>query len=95
MGLFSGTNEFKSDIVLGDRYVDKQTGYEGVATSVSFFQFACERVCIEAFDTTRKQVVESVFDAPRLTRVKTGEVAKTAKTGGPQNPNPQRGSLSR
>ena len=95
MGIFSGSTEFKSDIVLGERYVDKQTGYEGVATSVTFFQHACERVCIETYDTKRLQVIESIFDAPRLTHVKSGETAKTEKTGGPQMPAGQRGPASR
>lgn len=91
MGLFSGNTEYKSDIVLGEKYIDKQTGYEGVATSVTFFQHACERVCIETYDTIRKQVIESVFDAPRLTHVETQKVAMVTKTGGPQMPNMQRG----
>lgn len=95
MGIFSGENDFKSDIVLGEKYIDKQTGYEGIATSVTFFQHACERVCIESYDTTRKQVIESVFDAPRLTHVETQKVAKVVKTGGPQMPNSQRSTLSR
>lgn len=95
MGLFNGSTEYKSDIVLGEKYIDKQTGYEGVATSVSFFQHACERVVIEAFDDRRKQVIESVFDAPRLTHIKTQKVATTTKTGGPQVPAGQRGSASR
>lgn len=86
---------FPSDIILGEKYIDKQTGYEGIATSVTFFQHACERVCIESFDTERKQVIESVFDAPRLTHVESGKVAQVTKTGGPQMPNAQRGPVAR
>ena len=88
-------NKFASDIVLGEKYIDKQTGYEGVATSVTFFQHACERVCIESYDETRKQVVEAVFDAPRLTHMKTGKTAEVTKTGGPGKPNAQRGTGAR
>lgn len=95
MGLFSGSNEYKSDIVLGEKYVDNQTGYVGIATSVTFFQHACERVCIETYDTIRKQVIESVFDAPRLTHAKTQKTAAVTKTGGPQMPNGQRGPVGR
>jgi len=95
MGLFKGSTEYKSDIILGDRYIDKQTGYEGVATSVSFFQHACERVCVETFDRERQSVIECVFDAPRLTHVETQAVATTTKTGGPQKPPGQRGSNAR
>lgn len=80
---------YQSDIVLGDRYEDAQTGYEGVATGVSFYQHACERVCLEAFDPIRKTVVEQIFDAPRLTAIKTGKIAKVTKTGGPR-PGPSR-----
>lgn len=80
-------NSFASDIVMGERYVDKQTGYEGVATSVTFFQHACERVCIESYDSERRRVVEVIFDAPRLTHVETGVQAKTKRSGGPGMPN--------
>lgn len=78
-------SEYKSDIQLGERYRDEQTGYEGVATSITFFQFACERVCLETYDAERKQVKEAVFDAPRLTSVATGQTATTERTGGPGN----------
>ena len=95
MKLIGKVKKYESDIVLGERYLDKQTGFEGVATSISFFQFACERICLEDYDASRKQVKEVVFDAPRLTSVKTGETATVTKTGGPQSPNGQRGSLAR
>lgn len=42
------TNSFKSDIKLGERYKDTQTGIEGTATAVSFYQYGCERVNLEA-----------------------------------------------
>lgn len=76
-------NSFKTDIVLGEKYRDEQTGYEGTATAVYFFQHACERVCLETYDPTTKKIIESTFDSPRLTSIKTGRVAKTDKTGGP------------
>ncbi len=88
-------NTFPSDIVLGEKYIDEQTGFRGVATSVTFFQHACERICLEDYDPTRKEIKEQVFDAPRLTAVKSGLVAKTEKTGGPQLPNAQRGPVTR
>lgn len=88
-------NSFPSDIVTGERYRDNQTGFEGVATSVTFFQHACERVCLETYDTERKQVIEAVFDAPRLTNIDTGHTARVTKTGGPQMPNAQRGPAIR
>lgn len=90
-----GKKNYGSDIVLGERYLDKQTGYEGVATSVSFFQHACERVVLENYDAERKQIKEMVFDAPRLTSIKTGKTATTDKTGGPHEVPGQRGSNAR
>lgn len=74
---------YRSDIKLGERYRDAQTGYEGVATAIYFFQHACERVTIETFDPNRQEVKEQTFDAPRLEHVKTGRVAATTKPGGP------------
>jgi hypothetical protein len=75
---------FETDIVLGERYRDKQTGFEGVATCVSFFQHACERVMLESYDAAKQDVKEYVFDAPRLVHVETGKQAETTKTGGPR-----------
>ncbi len=72
---------YETDIVLGEKYRDEQTGMEGIATIISFFQHACERVTLEWVDG--KDVKEMTFDAPRLTRVSTGEKAETTKTGGP------------
>jgi hypothetical protein len=74
---------YKSDIKLGERYRDEQTGFEGVATSIYFFQHACERVNIETYDPERREVKEQVFDAPRLTHVASGQRASTTRTGGP------------
>jgi hypothetical protein len=84
MGLFQGSNEktkYESDIVLGERYRDEQTGIEGVATIISFFQHACERVSLEL--VVDGKIEEFTFDSPRLTRVSTGERATAEKTGGP------------
>lgn len=39
-------NAYKSDIVLGQRYRDRITGLEGVATSVHFYMNACEQVIL-------------------------------------------------
>jgi hypothetical protein len=74
---------YKSDIVMGEKYVDTQTGYEGTATIVTFFQHGCERVTLESYDAERKQIKEMTFDSPRLKSVKTGKVAETERTGGP------------
>lgn len=76
-----GKHKYESDIVLGERYIDKQTGVEGVATGLHFFQFGCERVTLEVYAAAKLE--EYSFDAPRLTSVKTGETATVSRTGGP------------
>lgn len=72
---------YRTDIILGDRYVDKQTGIRGTATSVCFFQHSCERVVLEA--VIEGKIEEYQFDAPRLTHEKTDVTATTVRPGGP------------
>lgn len=74
-------NTFKSDIILGDKYRDSQTGIEGTATAVSFYQFGCERVNLEA--VVQGKIEEYGFDAPRLTHIPSGVRAESPKRGGP------------
>jgi hypothetical protein len=77
-----GAIDYKSDIELGKKYHDPQTGIEGTATSVHFYQYACERVIIEYVKPDRT-VEELSFDAPRLESIETGVRAKSERTGGP------------
>jgi hypothetical protein len=82
-------NHFESDIRLGERYVDKQTGIQGTATAVYFYQFGCERVSIES--VKEGEIKEYTFDSPRLTHIETGKAATTTRTGGPdKGANPRR-----
>lgn len=76
-------SDYTSDIVLGEEYEDTQTGYTGIATGIHFYQHACERVTLEAYEPSRKEIREMTFDAPRLKSVKTQEVATATKAGGP------------
>lgn len=76
---------YTSDVVMGDVYVDDQTGFEGVATAVSFYQYACERVLLEAYDPERRTVKEIMFDAPRLRHQETSQLVTSTKTGGPRD----------
>lgn len=76
-------HNYQSDIILGEKYEDTQTGYVGVATGIHFYQHACERITLEAFEPKSKEVRELTFDAPRLVSVKTKKRATTDKTGGP------------
>lgn len=81
MTLFS-KQKYETDIRLGERYVDKQTGIEGTATTVAFFQYGCERVTLEA--VVAGKIEEYGFDAPRLTHVDTQQRATSVQTGGPE-----------
>lgn len=72
---------YKTDIILGDRYRDGQTGIEGTATAVSFYQFGCERVNLEA--VVAGKIEEYGFDAPRLTHINTEVKAESPRRGGP------------
>ncbi len=76
-------NVYKSDIKLGDVYIDKQTGIQGPATAVFFFQHSCERVCLEKV-TSSGELKEYTFDAPRLTHVETDMTARSSRPGGPR-----------
>lgn len=76
-----GKPKYETDIRLGERYIDKQTGIEGTATAVTFYQFGCERVSLE--NVTRGEIKDYGFDAPRLTHVATQQTAQTTRTGGP------------
>lgn len=84
----SKKQSYQTEIVLGQRYRDTQTGIEGVATAVSFFQYGCERVTIEAM--VQGKIEEYGFDTPRVVHVDSGERATTERTGGPR-PLPSRG----
>lgn len=75
--------KYESDIELGVRYRDPQTGIEGVATSVAFYQHACERTVLEYVDGDGA-IVEHAFDAPRLERAdQPGQRARSSRPGGP------------
>ena len=80
---------FKTNIVLGDRYRDDQTRIEGIAASIHFYQFACERVTLECIKADG-DLQELTFDAPRLTSLTVQPLeepkqkkGKTTKPGGP------------
>lgn len=79
---------YKTDIKLGEKYRDTQTGIEGIATAVYFFQHACERVQLERVKGDGSgEILESVFDAPRLEHIRTGLRAVVDRPGGPARDN--------
>jgi len=74
-------------IKLGEKYKDKISGFEGVATARTVFLFGCVRVCLESKklkDDGTPQ--ECWFDEQRLTSKSKGTKSK-GRTGGP-GPNP-------
>lgn len=71
----------KSDIKLGEKYEDTMTGLQGVATAVTFYLHACERVTLEF--VKEGEIKYESFDAPRLRHADSGEVPQTTRTGGP------------
>lgn len=77
----SSKNTYESDIKLGELYEDTQTGIQGRATAIYFFEFACERVTLERL--VEGKIEADTFDAPRLKHVATQQVAQVTKTGGP------------
>lgn len=86
---------YTSDVVMGEKYRDTITGFDGVATSVTFFLNACERVGLEGYDAARKKVVVEIFDAPRLVHVETEQVVESPRPGGPGDVNLRPGPNSR
>ena len=72
---------YKSDTRLGDRYRDPLTGFEGVATAVTFYLHACERITLE-FVKDGEIKYES-FDAPRLVHIQSETQPQALRTGGP------------
>lgn len=60
-------SEFTTFIILGDRYRDEDTKFEGVATAITFYRNGCERVQLKALVSSSP--VEHWFDGPTLTFV--------------------------
>jgi hypothetical protein len=86
--------KYNTDIKLGERYGDEQTGTTGVATAITFYQYACERVNLEVV-VRDGELKDYGFDAPRLTHVETRKRATTKRPGGPGEPAPPRPSGAR
>jgi hypothetical protein len=86
---------FSSQIVLGEKYRDTVSGYEGTATAVYFFLHACERVLLEQWNSANAELKELSFDAPRLVHVETKKEITSPRTGGFQPDPPPRGQANR
>ena len=55
---------YEPKVQMGQRYRDKATRFEGVAMSVTFYEYGCERVSLRAIVDHR--IYDHVFDAPAL-----------------------------
>lgn len=60
---------YATEIVLGNKYRDTQTGIEGTAIAVTFWQHSCERVIVETVSAHDGKLEEYTFDSPRLVLV--------------------------
>lgn len=77
-------------IVLGQRYRDEVTGFEGIAVGLFSYLFACDRVQLESDATPDGTVKAHVVDAPALVKIDgrtfdpEAAIAEAGgKTGGP------------
>jgi hypothetical protein len=76
---------YESDIELGAKYRDKQTGYEGIAVFIEFHQYRCEQVALEKL--IGDEVKAYMFDADRLEQTAPAvKPYEPVKTGGYRNP---------
>lgn len=85
--------KLKTDVRLGDRYRDPLTGFEGVATSLTFYLHGCERVALEVVKDGA--IKYESFDAPRLVHITTGTQPTTDRTGGPGGHEPSQRAVVR
>jgi hypothetical protein len=69
---------FQSDIVLGEKYRDTQTDFEGVANAVMFQLYGCQRVQLRAM--VSHAPAEHWFDLPALKRVDNGDMGFSTNT---------------
>jgi hypothetical protein len=77
-----GSQSYRSDLKLGQKYRDETTGVVGHLVSIHFYEHACERGTLRFLDQDQN-VQEVSFDAPELVHVDTNVRAATSQTGGP------------
>ena len=73
-------------VVLGQRYRDPVSGWEGIAVCFHSYMFGCRRVTVAGKDSDGKPD-EYTFDEPQLENSQEGPpltVTPLAKTGGPR-----------
>lgn len=82
-------------VELGKKYRDKVSGYEGVATAVTEFLYACRRVTLDSF--AEGEVKQFSFDEPQLEAVEAPQIERPrlSRTGGDRAMPSQRKSAAR
>jgi hypothetical protein len=75
-------------VLLGDKYRDNISGFEGTATARSEFLFGCVRVCLEGGKDG--ELKTEWFDEQRLVRLDGSVPVPTATSGGPRSGPPSR-----
>lgn len=88
-----GSENYRSDLVLGEMYREKSTGLVGKATAIVFFEHACERVTLRYLHDG--DLKEASFDAPEVESVRTSATPVQQKSGGPARTDGRRGVISR
>jgi hypothetical protein len=79
------TIHYQSEIELGAKYRDTQTGYEGIAVFIEFHQWRCEQVALEKLEGG--EVKAFMFDADRLAQIAPPvKPYEPVRTGGYRNP---------
>lgn len=77
---------YETPIILGHKYRDEQTGLQGTAIAVTFWQHSCERVIIEFVNEKDGKLEELTFDRPRMVPVepeRQSEKPPRRNNGGP------------
>lgn len=60
------TQQYNSDVTLGEEYTDEITGFSGVATAISFFYGGTQRVLLEAKKMDGNGTTAEWFDIERV-----------------------------
>lgn len=81
MGFF----ERKKEIILGDTYIDRVSGFKGAAVARHIYLNGCERVTIQPVVGPDMKLPEcETFDTLQLDHVEAKKETGDTKTGGPE-----------
>lgn len=76
----------KTEAILGQRYYDSITNFEGVATGIFIYLHGCRRIQLSGTNEQTKGPVEYVFDEPQLVEVETDKALEgDGRPGGPKD----------